>query len=371
MEAYDRLLELAAQNGIKLNGISPQKIFQSGTGMVAQRLIKPHEVILTVPTCTFRSRDTVAASIKAALPADFSAHGMLAAEILLDQTDDFAVWRGVFPSRADFESCSALLWDASLQELLPAVSRSRLDVQKTAFTKDWEVVHDAFPEISESEYRYAWLLVNTRGFYNNSPRMKRYPHKDRLALQPVVDLLNHAGTGCNVNFGALAFTVKADRMYMAGEEVFLSYGAHSNDFLLAEYGFVLDENPWDEICLDEVLCPLFTAAQRKTLKESNFWAKYMADPKTPGCYRTQVALRLLILSSARWERVVSGLDEAEDVQPQINGILNEALRKYQSITNKTQQRLGTLQSGTSGQKSLLAKRWTQIEGMVALVQQQL
>lgn len=46
-----------------------------------------------------------------------------------------------------------------------------------------------------------------------------------------------------------------------GQEVYISYGNHSNDFLLTEYGFILSStsstpNHYDEIPLDEYMCVL-------------------------------------------------------------------------------------------------------------------
>ncbi|KKA29298.1 hypothetical protein TD95_005183 [Thielaviopsis punctulata] len=358
---YDKLLELAERNGIKLNGIAPQQIPGRGSGMVAQRAIKPREIILTVPNRTFRSRDTVASSIRAALPADVSAHGMLAAEILLDASPDFEAWKSVFPSRADFESCMPLLWAAELQALLPVVCREKLVVQRRAVAADWAAVRGALEGRDEAEYRYAWLLVNTRAFYNGSARMRRRPHGERLALQPVVDLVNHtAGAACAVAFGPVAFTVAADRAYAAGEEVLLSYGAHANDYLLAEYGFILDDNAWDEVCLDDVVAPLFTAEQAQALKDRDFWGRYVVDRSTAGCYRTQVALRIKLLARPRWERVVAGLDEAEDVQYAVDGLLRVAMAEYRQTAEQTVQRLGEMQEGTAEQRELLGRRWRQI-----------
>ena len=67
--------------------------------------------------------------------------------------------------------------------------------------------------------------------------------------------------GCDVTFSPSGYTICADRDIAPGEEVSISYGNHSNDFLLAEYGFILAENRWDEIRLDDILIELIDPQQ--------------------------------------------------------------------------------------------------------------
>ena len=72
-------------------------------------------------------------------------------------------------------------------------------------------------------------IINTRTFYYVTAQMEAYPPDDRLALLPVADLFNHAAGGCQVSFTPDGcFSVCADRVYRAGEEVYVSYGEHSN-----------------------------------------------------------------------------------------------------------------------------------------------
>ena len=71
----------------------------------------------------------------------------------------------------------------------------------------------------------------------------------------------------------------------SGEEVFTSYGSHSNDFLMAECkdhemnqlqdqpssysldGFILQNNQWDSVPLDDILLPMLSEdSQRALLK---------------------------------------------------------------------------------------------------------
>lgn len=67
----------------------------------------------------------------------------------------------------------------------------------------------------------------------------------RYALTPGIDFLNHSAAISprgQVSFRYFGdnFEVRADRSFNPGEQVYISYGAQSNDSLLQYYGFVVD-----------------------------------------------------------------------------------------------------------------------------------
>ena len=53
--------------------------------------------------------------------------------------------------------------------------------------------------------------------------------------------------------------------------MFVSYGPHSNDFLLVEYGFILESNKCDSIPLDHLILPLLSTSQAASLREDKFY----------------------------------------------------------------------------------------------------
>lgn len=265
---------------------------------------------------------------------------------------------------------------------------------------------------AKEAYTHAWLLVNTRTFYYVTTDMKkRLPDiNDRMALQPIADLFNHTGKdgiGCHVDFEenpAVAsskftkkkglecsdgFIVRATRSFATGEQVCISYGCHSDDFLLAEYGFCLrckDEdqdsevqdnkskkgreqtkeckNDWDETCIDEAILPALTLAQKDALEKRGFLGGYMCDGHTPVCYRTEIAARILFLGeeSRDWVRIVEGEDDGEISQAQADETVARLLEEWvrQGFRNE---------NGMSRQKDYLGiatlqERWEVIERMV-------
>lgn len=307
-------------------------------------------------------------------------HGLLAADLSLEDSGKYDEWNSVLPTPEDVRTMP-FTWPPALQALLPTRAAELLAKQKEKFSKDWEAVSSSplSKKPTRDSYQYAWLLANTRTFYFVCPRTERLGKEDRMVLQPVADLFNHADSGCSVAFNDEDFTIKADRDYDAGDEVLICYGNHSNDFLLAEYGFVLAANRWDEVCIDDAVLPLLTKAQKELLKERNFLGNYMLDAATV-CYRTEVALRLVCSPNEEsWHAFVDGFEDAsvrgkgaaERMQSRVDRLLLKALTRYRDEI--VEERCEALEdeegrcdygSGWEEQTELLLGRWKQISSLV-------
>ena len=227
------------------------------------------------------------------------------------------------------------------------------------------MVSNVFSNMNHMQYLHSWMLVNTRSFYYTTPSMERLPHNDRLAILPVADLFNHADVGCEAKFSSEKYTFIADRGYCAGEEVHISYGTHSNDFLLAEYGFVPTDNRWDVVCLDDAILPCLNEEQKNALKDRGFLNKYMLDQETGGCFRTQVALRILCCTREQWEQFVD-FDGGEEFSHKVRGFLMQILEKFLTTIHQTLKDIQNLDIGQKCQREILMKRWGQIETTVVL-----
>jgi len=80
-----------------------------------------------------------------------------------------------------------------------------------------------------------------------SNRLKWY------ALCPIIDAVNHRSTvESKIEFEYFqdTFVASTSAAYVPGEQVMISYGAHSNDILLQYYGFVEAGNPNDSYTLE-------------------------------------------------------------------------------------------------------------------------
>lgn len=295
-DSFQDLLQYAAKLGVQLNGIMPRRLPGRGYGMVATRDVQPAETVLSIPTRALRTLATVPKAMSRKLDHDVSVHGILAADLVLslhDGSSDYAPWDAVLPTTTDLEGMP-MLWPTKLQDLLPSAARTTLVRQQAKLQRDWAATKvwadgedgdeskegtqgkkGKLARLTYEKYLHGWLLVNSRTFYYTTPRSEKttISHDDRMAMQPVADLFNHAADhGCEAAYAAKGFSFVADRLYEEGDEVPISYGAHSNDALLVEYGFILtgSTNKWDEVALDAVILPRLTAAQKDDLEEVGF-----------------------------------------------------------------------------------------------------
>ncbi|TGO07454.1 hypothetical protein BTUL_0275g00160 [Botrytis tulipae] len=362
MEVDKEFMKWAVAQGIEFNGITTHKLPGKGLGIIAEKNLEAGDTILTAPISAFRTAQTVPRSISKSI-SSITVNGLLAAELAIDTTEVCAPWRAVLPTKADFEESMPLMWHPSLQALLPSASLSLIQNQMIKISSDWTAVSTAFPTLPYDHYLYNWLLVSTRTFYYNSPTIetKKPPsHDDCLALIPLADNFNHADDGCEVTSSPSGYKICADRQIAKGEEIYITYGNHSNDFLLAEYGFILVENRWDAVCLDGVILPLFSEKQKQELKEAGFLGKYVLDRETI-CYRTQVAMRLLFISVNKWQSLVANsLEDNDEYQMAVDQILLKTLKSYLDSVDEKFKQVEVLNCGLESQKGTLISRWKQI-----------
>lgn len=317
---------------------------------------------MTIPTSVLRTFETIPESISEPVGAS-SINGLLATELALDKLNTNRPWQAVLPTEEDFKERMPLMWPSELQMLLPATSLILLNKQKTKLALDWNAVSSAFPHLSYSHYVYNWILVSTRTFYytsSNPDTENPQDTNDCLALVPLADYFNHADLGCKVIFSPTEYVFHADRRYEKGEEIFMSYGNHNNDFLLVEYGFTLDENRWDEVSLDEVILPLFSEAQKKTLDNAGFLGSYVLDNQMI-CHRTRVALSLLCMPLRKWRQFLAGDFDGEDqYKMEVAQITVKGLHALLNAIDEKLQQIPLLEYCHPGQVDMLGKRWDQI-----------
>lgn len=316
-------------------------------------------------------------------------HGLLATDLALnvaENSKEYAKWDAVVPSWEDIQQSMPLTWPPSLQKLLPTAAKQKFDKQQKNFDKDWAIVSEKFPfprkdglkpTCTRDEYLYAWMLVNTRTFYFVTPQTEKLPKADHMALQPVADLFNHTDKGgCAVAYDPTdTYSFRTTKSYEKGEEIYISYGTHHNDFLLVEYGFVLDQNVWDEVCLDEAILPALSQQQKDDLEDVSFLGNYVLDKDTV-CHRTQVALRLLLtgmrngISVDQWQEFVNGMDDGEKSRKRTDAVLVSLLKDYSSEVTCKIKELKGLKFETDAEllnesrRSLLLMRWVQVCGLV-------
>ncbi|KAF2741527.1 SET domain-containing protein [Polyplosphaeria fusca] len=382
-EEHIRFVDWAKANGVTINGVAPAKFAGRGMGIVATRDIKEgerlvhvrHNSLISVTSSSVRSHD---------FAANATVHGKLAAFLALEYANKSSrhhQWQEVWPTQAEFSTILPINWPKKLQNLLPHAAKALLTTQQTKLTLDLETQH---PPISTPLYTYCWLIVNTRTFfwdYPNLPTTSPYLPKKRALLKaddcyamcPFMDYFNHTTIGCDPTHDSKGYQVTADRAYAAGSEIYVSYGAHTNDLLLVEYGFVLDDNASDAVLLDHLLLPLLDERQMAVLRDDGFWAKYMVTATAPWtCHRTQAVVRLLVLPAARYSAFVAGTDDGGAEQEMVNKYLLNLMTKYSrevmEIVDEVEGLVVGVDEGgervVGEQKNVLLRRWKQIRDIV-------
>jgi hypothetical protein len=379
MSTIDALIRRAKDDGVTISGIAPAAIANRGIGFVAKHDLKVrlsstmlcistltrHQKgyeIMNVPIDAIRSLHTVPKNISSRLPRGMSVHGLLAAELAIG-TNQSADWFSLVPKWADLEAGLPCLWPTELQNMLPTEAKQLLNKQQARFERDWKTFQRGFPSMPRQDYLYTWLLVNTRTFYYETPAMLKLPWHDRLALLPVADLFNHTSVGCSVTFSIEGYSFTTDRPYRAGAEISTSYGDHSNDFLLVEYGFILERNRWDMACLDDVIAPKLSVSQAAELKENGFTGHFTIDFKTKRG-NAWAALRLLCCLKPQWQSYINGHEDAEGTLAKAADLLIALSEGYLRHIEETLVRLGSLKVGKASQKKLLRQRWEQLDALV-------
>lgn len=73
---------------------------------------------------------------------------------------------------------------------------------------------------------------------------------------PIIDIASHSFTpNCKIVNNGTYFLLQANRPIHANEEITINYGPLSNDELLEDYGFTMDDNPYNkmQLCFDATL----------------------------------------------------------------------------------------------------------------------
>jgi hypothetical protein len=167
--------------------------------------------------------------------------------------------------------------------------------------------------VQEIDYRYHWMVVNSRCFLWEYAIARRKPklqvnRDDCLALVPWGDYFNHTDReedGFKVSMNPTGFIVTARKDYAGGDEVLGSYGSHRNDYLFAEYGFTMNTNVHEYIQLDEVIFRHLDPSQTRLLQDMGYYGKYslygpdlasqsVANLRINCCFRTEIALAAML-----------------------------------------------------------------------------
>ncbi|KAJ6117567.1 hypothetical protein N7512_007292 [Penicillium capsulatum] len=405
-DPHEDFTEWAVTNGVTALNVRPHRFEGRGLGMIALEDIEAGDVVVQVPTTLILSVDKVPLSFKAEFPEGITNHALLAAWLTYGDSEEVenenfsfkenSLWFKTWPTRKDFEDTVPILWPVSLggieqpgNESLktngghsglniipPSISGVWNSFQKVTLGKPDEQEHQnlmgfqarrlckaykdvcsARPGTDWSTFSYYWMILNTRSFYWLGPgQTAPEDRNEALALVPFADYFNHSDVDCDVSFTDEEYTLTATKDYAKGEEVFMNYGSHSNDLLLAEYGFMMDQNRHDCIYLDDIVLRDLAADKLEELKDSQYYGKYVVNSEGV-CYRTEVVAALMYMNVEDWRNhVLEGSTQGVDEQRK-KGTLDamEAAMESNPDFRANPQKINTL-----------LKRWAEIEAMCVM-----
>ncbi|KAL4949197.1 hypothetical protein BDW69DRAFT_198297 [Aspergillus filifer] len=245
--------------------------------------------------------------------------------------------------------------------------QSLLPQQESRFERAWSATLSVFPSTDFQTYAHNWAIINSRSFYYVSPG-KGEPEdwNDAIAMVPYADYFNHADdAACEVVFDREWYTFKATRRYEKGEEIYMNYGEHSNDFLFVEYGFYLEHNPSDGIYLDDIIFPALSKAEKKELVENGCFGNYEL---TASGVNTSIiaAASIKYMTREQWRDYVNDVSEegfdGEKTAGVIRGWIEEYLRECDEALNALEGlSKGTVAGSDKEKLELVLARWRQIQ----------
>ncbi|KAF7913951.1 uncharacterized protein EAF01_000357 [Botrytis porri] len=362
MQVHEEFTKWAVNQGVIINNASPFRFPEKGLGLIANKNFEIGDTLVQVPIKALRKATDVPSQF-AALAPELAVHALFALSLdaLLGPE-----WKATLPAKQDMHSSMPLFWEPSLQELLPYSAQALLKTQMEKTNSAWTIICKAFPEppIAYDEFMYNYSIVNSRTFYYLSPNIKsskpQPSNQNRLALNPFADYINHSSEPTvDATLSRAGYTLTASRPIKQGSEVHISYGSHNNDFLLVEYGFILQDNRWDEVTLDPWILPLLNREQKEHLKEMRFLGNYLLDHDTV-CYRTQVVLRIICLPIGRWRRFVQGSEGEEVSQKAADKVLLNILMAGKMEIIETVKEIDESQAGLESQRNTLSRRSKQM-----------
>lgn len=220
---------------------------------------------------------------------------------------------------------------------LPRSTRKHATEMAKKFNNDYTAVQKLLARhnvpsslASHDEFLLNWMCINSRCLYMEMPQKKSTA--DNFTMAPYVDFINHSSTDqCVLKIDRSGFSVITSNKYKSGEELYLSYGPHSNEFLLCEYGFYLLNNEWNDLDITKEVIELLNEDQIEYLQENHYYGDYTINNENVS-FRTEVALAVSqerdnLRVNKRLNALINGISDGSFYKRRSNLILLNILRK--------------------------------------------
>ncbi|KAI3404731.2 hypothetical protein KGF56_002434 [Candida oxycetoniae] len=270
-----------------------------------------------------------------------SSFQLLSMYLTLEKKRPCSYWKpfiDMLPTMRDFE-LMPLVYNNELKSLLPETAQKLNANVEKRFEHDYEKVVNLFESkgidvsavLVKDDLLLSWLCINSRCLYMDLSTSHHHDKSDNFTMAPYIDFINHScDDHCTLKIDGKGFQITTTTAYTTEDQLYLSYGPHSNDFLLTEYGFTVAENKWNDLDISSYILPLLAKQQIEYLKENDYYGNFTLNNEGLS-FRTEVGLAVLQeqnpQESQRLTSFLNGKIDNTVFKTYSNLILVEILRK--------------------------------------------
>lgn len=318
------------------------------------KLTEPHYLNIKIPTNFEQDKFTdVYTKLAVKELSDLSSFQLISLYLTFEvQRKDKSYWKpflDLLPQLKELD-CTPFIWKVlninhyqELFNLLPKSTQKHTDKVYQRFIEDYQVVKRLITGKLEIDERYietdylplelylwSWICINSRCLYMKLPQSKN--SSDNFTMVPYADFLNHSSDDkCGIKIDVNGFKVITNSKYSTNDQLLFSYGPHSNEFLLCEYGFTLSQNKWNYLDISNFIIPLLKPKQIEFLKEFDYFDDYTITESSGISFRTEIAFATLQeplpKESTRLKSLINGIIDGKVYSKTTNILLSKILEK--------------------------------------------
>lgn len=349
-EPYVKFFDWLRQHDFPKTKMVLAEFPNTGRGMMATSDIQAGEVIVSVPKAFLMCNETLQ---KVYGQHPLSMHQLLALHLCYLKRDPTSWWKPYVDLLPSHFNTMPVQYPPALAKHLPYYLKEEVAQQASKLESDYANVNrfiksrQELGSVGYKEYEWAWLCVNTRCIHMST--IDATAKGGNIAMAILLDFLNHsweAKIESGFNVRTQCFEIRTLTPYRKGEQVFINYGPHDNLAILREYGFVIPDNIYNFVSLDQEVWNLFDemetvrdARLKKSILEKEGYAGDYSIKKNEISFRLLTALRLLALDGPGferrlldWQQVLSGASEMISVDNE-----RRVLIMLKSICERTNQ----------------------------------
>jgi histone-lysine N-methyltransferase SETD3 len=322
----DRLIEWMLENGAVMPNLYFEYYAVDFRGVCIDTDFADDEIMVSIPPALLVTVEKAKASpIGQKISKSgcrLRSHAYVACMLLEEKLNPNSYWKpylDVLP--ASYRCIPTEFTEEELEYLRGSLTLEEIRERQENYSSEYADLCKKVPEFavhSERDYFWGRLVVLTRIFGVT------IESTDTSALVPMADMLNHkypAETYWTFDQGLNAFTITSQKDFVAGEQVYDSYGRKCNTEFFMNYGFVpFEDNPNNE-------CKLILSFPEDSdmytykillLPSDLHQVQVSRDYETEECNEMWSFLRLGFCTAAEFFQLTGGgyeVDDPKDISP--------------------------------------------------------